>query len=80
MDHFWTCQSASHVAWRKQFLTELQRKLIELGTGPEIRTSLLTKIKAVLEGENPNRVPEDPTLAELCAKQKEIHWDQLLLG
>ena len=80
MDHFWTCQSASRVAWRKQFLTELRQKLIELGTGTEIRNLLLSKIKAVLEGENPNRVPEDPTLVELCAKQKEIHWDQLLLG
>ena len=80
MEHFWKCPSAPRLQWRRQFLKVLKQKLLDLGTGPEVRDLLVAKIQAVLDGENPNQVPEHPTLAMICATQQEIHWDQLLLG
>ena len=80
MEHFWKCQSASRLQWRRSFLKELKQKLIALGTGPEVRDLLLLKIRAVLDGENANQAPDNPMLSTICEKQKEIHWDQLLLG
>ena len=80
MEHFWKCQSASRLQWRRSFLKELKQKLIALGTGPEVRDLLLLKIRAVLDGENANQVLDNPMLSTICEKQKEIHWDQLLRG
>ena len=36
LDHFWKCQAASRISWRRQFLKDLRQKLIDLRTGPEI--------------------------------------------
>ena len=45
-----------------------------------MRDLLVTKLRAVLDGEDPTRIPEDPRLANICAQQREIKWDQLMKG
>ena len=40
----------------------------------------MSKIRAVLDGEDPNQIPEDPRLTAICEAQKLITWDQLMLG
>ena len=61
-------------------MSDLKRKLIDLGTGSKVRDLLISKLRAVLDGENPDRVPEDPELAEICSHQALIGWDQLMRG
>ena len=80
MEHFWKCQAPSHLTWRRQFLKDLKQKLIDLGTGPEVRELLVAKLGAIIDGENLNHVPEPPVLAEICEAQKAIKWEQWLLG
>ena len=40
----------------------------------------MEKLRAVLDGANQNQTPEEPSLAPICATQKQIKWEQLLLG
>ena len=55
-------------------------KLIELGTGPQVQDLLVDKLQAVLDGKNPDTVPEDPSVGSICLTQKHIHWEQLMFG
>ena len=80
MEHFWKCPARSRLAWRRKFLKDLSHKLITLGTGQDTRDLLVTKLRAVLDGENPDNVPENPTTADICQQQRTIGWDQLLRG
>ena len=80
MEHFWKCPARSRLAWRQQFLKDLSQKLINLGTGQDTRDLLVTKLRAVLDGENPDNVPENPTIADICQQQRTLGWDQLLRG
>ena len=80
MDHFWKCQAPSRLAWQRQFLQELNQKLIELRIGPEARNLLVNKMRAVLDGDNPDLIPNPPELADICAQQQAIKWEQILLG
>ena len=65
--HFWRCQATTPIEWRWTFLRELKKKLITLETRPQVREFLLTKIRAVHDGEDPTRVPEDPILIDICS-------------
>lgn len=78
--HFWRCQSFTRLQWRRTFLAELRKTLIRLGTGPLVRELLVSKLRAVLDGDNPDSVPEHPDLEEICRQQELIGWDQLMLG
>ena len=78
--HFWKCQAPSRLVWRREFLKELRKKLVDIGTGCEVRELLISKLRAVLDGEDPNRVPDDPTLTVICDAQKMITWEQLMIG
>ena len=40
----------------------------------------MSKLGAVLDGINPNQVPEDPLVATIFDAQQQIHWEQLMLG
>ena len=80
MKHFWSCKASTRIEWRRQFLTTLRAKLIDLETKPQVRELLVAKLRAVLDGEDPNRVPEHSSVKEICAKQQQIKWDQLLRG
>ena len=71
---------SSRLEWWQQFLKDLSKKLVELGIGPQVRELLVLKIQAILDGENPIQVPKDPLVADTCAKQKQIRWEQLMLG
>ena len=80
LDHFWRCQAATRLSWRCQFLKDLNQKLIDLKTGPQVRTLLVAKLHAVLDGEPPEEVPVDPSLGELAQQQEQIGWEQLMRG
>ena len=80
MEHFWNCQASTRLEWRRNFLKDLQTKLIALKTGPQVRDLLISKLRAVLDGEDPSSIPEDPSLDDICSKQTQIRWDQLLRG
>ena len=54
--------------------------MVDLRTGPEVRNLLVSKMRAVLDGDNPDLVPDAPELAEICVQQKDIQWEQMLLG
>ena len=45
-----------------------------------MRDLLVSKLQAVLEGSDPNRVPENPILQEICNKQRQIKWEHLMCG
>ena len=78
--HFWRCQAATQLEWRRKFLKDLKAKLIELGTGTQVQHLLISKLQAVLDGEDPDSVPKDTSVADICNKQKQIKWDQLMIG
>ena len=40
----------------------------------------MAKLQAVLDGDDPDRVPEDATVSTLCEQQRQIKWEQLMLG
>ena len=80
MAHFWKCQAATRLKWQPQFLKDLKLKLFELGTGPQVRQLLLSTLRAVLDREDPERIAEDPSVANICESQRQIRWDQLLKG
>ena len=80
MKHFWSCKATSRLTWRRQFLRDLKQHLIHLRTGPQVRDLLMSKLRAVLDGEDPTQVPEDPSVTAICATQTQIRWDQLLCG
>ena len=61
-------------------MTALRKKLINLGTGPQVRDPLVSKLRAVLDGDNPNQVYEDPLVTTICEAQQQINWVQLMLG
>ena len=80
LDHFWRCQATTRLSWRRQFLKDLNQKLIEIRTGPQVRTLLVAKLRAVLDGEQPEAVPVDPSLQEIAHQQDKIGWEQLMRG
>ena len=79
-DHFWNSLAPTQIGWRRTFLENLKMKLIKLGTGPAIRNLLIFKLQVVLDCKNPNSVPEHPSVAEICANQKQIQWEQPMQG
>ena len=38
IDHFWKCQAHPRLEWRRNFIKNLKTKLLDLGTGPQVRT------------------------------------------
>ena len=80
LDHFWRCQATTRLAWRRQFLKDLDKKLVDLATGPEVRELVVSKLRAVLDGNQPSMIPTDPSLGDIVAQQERIGWDQLMLG
>ena len=78
--HFWKCPSPSRLQWRRDFLRNLDKKLMDLGTGQSIRELLVMKLRAVLDGLNPDRIPVDLSLTHLNNEQGEIGWEQILRG
>ena len=44
MAHFWKCNAPTRLEWRQQFLKSLRAKLIESGTGPQVRELLVSKL------------------------------------
>ena len=78
--HFWICTAPTQLEWRRKFLKTLKTKLIQRGTGTIIRDLLVSKIRAVLDGADPDQIPTEPIVADICNKQKQIGWDQLLRG
>ena len=72
MQHFWGCQAHSRLQWCRQFLKDLQKKLIGLGTGTHIRDLLMAKLWAVLDGDNPDGVPEAALVSALCEQQRQV--------
>ena len=71
MTHFWKCQAPTGLEWRRQFLKELKSKLIELGTGPEVRDFLVSKIRAVLDGKDPETKFQKPRSCMQSVKRNE---------
>ena len=55
-------------------------KLIELSTGPEVRHLLLSKLRAVLDGQPTTTIPVNPALEEIGTQQDQIGWDQIMQG
>ena len=49
-------------------------------TGPKVRNLLISKIRSVLDGDNPDRVPVDPDIIEINSAQTQIGWHQLMHG
>ena len=80
LHHFWRCQAATRLTWRRNFLKQLDKRLIELGTGPEVRKLLVSKLRAVLDGQSPETVPADLQITELNTQQELIGWEQILRG
>ena len=80
LQHFWSCQAATRITWRRQFLKDLKMKLIKLETGPEVRHLLVSKLQAVLDGQSPNTIPVHPSLEEIGIQQDQIGWEQILRG
>ena len=78
--HFWNCQASTRINWRRQFLRELNQKLIDLRTGPEVRNLLVAKLRAVLDGVPTNTIPVEPQLAEIANQQDQIGWEQIMRG
>ena len=79
-DHFWRCQAPTRIQWRRQFLRDLNQRLVDLRTGPEVRTLLVEKIRAVLDGNSTATVPVPSSLEEIGLQQEQIGWDQLMRG
>ena len=79
-EHFWQCPAASRITWRRHFLKDLSQKLIDLRTGPEVRTLVVGKLRAVLDGVPIHTIPVPPSLEEIGLQQDQIGWDQLMLG
>ena len=79
-DHFWKCQARARIAWRRQFLKDLNEKLISLKTGPDVRALLVEKLRAVLDGIPPSTIPVEASLEEIGSQQDQIGWDQIMRG
>ena len=79
-EHFWRCPAASRITWRRHFLKDLSQKLIDLRTGPEVRTLVVGKLRAVLDGVPIHTIPVPPSLEEIGLQHDQIGWDQLMLG
>ena len=79
-EHFWRCQTHARLTWRRQFLKDLNQKLIDLKTGPEVRTLLVEKLRAVLDGKPTITIPVDSSLEEIGTQQDQIGWDQIMQG
>ena len=45
-----------------------------------MRDLLISQLRAILDGKDPNRVPEHSSVQVICTKQQQIKWDQLLRG
>ena len=80
MPHFWKCPATTRLDWRRNFLKALRQKLIDLKTGIPVRELLISILRAVLDGEDPSRIPENPSVSTICTAQSEIRWDQLMRG
>ena len=78
--HFWACPAASRLSWRRQFLRNLDLKLRELKIKQTVRTLLVSKLRAVLDGQDPERVPVGDQELDISEAQKAIGWQQLLKG
>ena len=79
-EHFWRCQTPARITWRRKFLKDLNQKLIDLRTGPEVRRLLEDKLRAVLDGTTPSAIIAHPSLEEIELQQNQIGWDQLMRG
>ena len=55
----------------------MKGKLIELGTGPQVWELLISKLRAVRDGDDPNQVPKPTPLVDICGTQAQIQWEQL---
>ena len=79
INHFWTCLAPHRVAGRKDFLTNLEKCLINLNTKKPVRILLLSKLKSFFDGNQAVTIV-DPTIAAISNAQDQIGWDQVLKG
>ena len=80
MEHLSRCRHSKHIEWHRKFLKELDKYLITIGTASKVQQLLVSKVRAILDGNNPSQVPVDPTVADIESDQAKIGWNQLLKG
>ena len=78
--HFWKCKHHKRIEWHQTFLKDLKTHLVTARTGPKVQHLLISKLRAVLDGENPDRVPVNPVVTDISSDQTQIGWHQLMYG